>query len=99
MKMFLNGLLLQLMDESVLNSPQMTARLIGNRPNTYTFTKVKERHPAPTHTFTIYTHSPKYRGIDQSKGTLNYTFPKVKNPPLTHSPRSTTLTHSVRRRT
>jgi hypothetical protein len=45
MKMFLNGLLLQLMDESVLNSPQMTARLIGNRPNTYTFTKVKERHP------------------------------------------------------
>ena len=28
------------MDESVLNSPEMTARLIGNRPNTYTFTKV-----------------------------------------------------------
>jgi hypothetical protein len=28
------------MDEQVLNSPQMTARLIGNRPNTYTFTKV-----------------------------------------------------------
>jgi hypothetical protein len=55
MKMFLNGLLLQLMDESVLNSPQMTARLIGNRPNTYTFTKVKERHPAPTHIHQLHT--------------------------------------------
>lgn len=31
--------LCKLMEEKVLNSPEMTARLIGNRPNTYTFTK------------------------------------------------------------
>ena len=28
------------MDETTLNDPQMTGKLIGNRPNTYTFTKV-----------------------------------------------------------
>ena len=28
------------MDETVLNSPEITSKLIGNRPNTYTFTKV-----------------------------------------------------------
>ena len=30
------------MDEKLLNSPEMTAKLIGNRPNTYTYTKVTE---------------------------------------------------------
>ena len=28
------------MDPSLLNSPEMTAQIIGNKPNTYTFTKV-----------------------------------------------------------
>ncbi|XP_023328796.1 putative fatty acyl-CoA reductase CG5065 isoform X1 [Eurytemora carolleeae] len=33
------------MDEETLNSPEMTAKLIGNRPNTYTFTKVIDLIP------------------------------------------------------
>ena len=28
------------MDPSLLNSPEMTKQIIGNKPNTYTFTKV-----------------------------------------------------------
>jgi len=31
--------LCKLMDADLLNSPEMTAKLIGNRPNTYTYTK------------------------------------------------------------
>ena len=31
---------LQWMPAETLNSPEMTAKVIGKRPNTYTFTKV-----------------------------------------------------------
>ena len=33
------------MDEETLNSPELTAKLIGNKPNTYTFTKVMDLIP------------------------------------------------------
>ena len=33
-------LIVKRMDPSLLNSPEMTAQIIGNKPNTYTFTKV-----------------------------------------------------------
>ena len=31
----------QWMDPAILDSPEVTKKLIGNRPNTYTFTKVR----------------------------------------------------------
>ena len=30
-------------DPAILNSPKMTAQIIGNKPNTYTFTKVRRK--------------------------------------------------------
>ena len=31
------------MDPSLLDAPEITKKMIGNRPNTYTFTKVRWR--------------------------------------------------------
>ena len=31
------------MDPSLLDAPEITKKMIGNRPNTYTFTKVSRR--------------------------------------------------------